>query len=212
LKHIFTVLLCLGLFACSGQESPSPVTVNTDGNHYRNAFFGVSVDKPEGWYSQPPEETMALQQRGSEALMADEKNKQALIDASLKSSVPVFGFFRVPPGTPGKPNPNVMAVAENLNGFPGVKSGCDYLHFVRQLLEKGQFSYAFSGECGSRKLAGESFGYLEGKVARGDVTVTQRYYATVREGYALSFIQTFFSAEGEAETRAILDSIEIEPM
>jgi hypothetical protein len=103
-------------------------------------------------------------------------------------------------------------VAENLEGFPGVKTGCDYLHFVRQLLTKGKMAYSFEGECTSQQFAGAPFGYMEGRIAFGDQMVIQRYYATIRGKYALSFIQTFFSDEGEARTRDILDSVRLDPV
>ena len=212
MKRLFVIVLATLLAACSSQDAPSPLTVNTAGNHYHNAFFGVSVDKPDGWYSQSPEETIALQQRGTTAISGKDQNMKAMIEASLKSSVPVFGFFQLPPGTPGKSNPNVLSVAENLQGFPGVKTGCDYLYFVRQLLEKGKLAYSFTADCAPRTFAGESFGYMEGQITFGEKTVTQRYYATIRGQYALSFIQTYFSDEGEAATGTILNSVKLEPV
>lgn len=210
MNRIIAVALSLLLMACSGQESPSPVTVNTEGNHYHNAFFGVSVDKPEGWYSQSPEETIALQQRGTDMLAGDEKGMRAMIEASLKQSVPLFGFFEVPPGTPDKLNPNVVAAAENLTAFPGIKTGCDYLDQVKQMLEQGRMAYRFEEKCGTREFAGKSMNVIEGTVEMGELTITQRYYATIKGRHAVAVVQTWFSDEAGEQTGRIIDSLVIE--
>jgi hypothetical protein len=207
LKPLYVTALLLLLVACSSQESPSPLTVNTDGNHYDNAFFGVGVEKPDGWYAQNPEETIALQQRGTAVLAGDKEGMRALIEASLESSVPIFGFFEVPPGTPGRMNPNVLGIAENITPFPGVREGCDYLEHVKHLLLQGNLPYRFEQECRSRTLSGRTLGLIVGTVELGEVTVTQRYYALVQKPYALAFVQTFYDDEGRENTGRIIDSL-----
>ncbi len=210
MKRIITVLLSLALFACTEQEPASPLTVNTEGNHYHNAYFGVSVEMPEGWYSQPAKETIALQQRGTRVLAGDEKAMQAMLEASLKSSVPLFGFFEVMPGTPNRLNPNVMAVAENLEGFPGIKTGCDYLEHVKKLMRQGKLPYQFEEGCQTRKLKGGSMDYFSAHLKTGTVKATQRYYATMKDHYALAVVQTYFDESGEKKTKRVLDSLVIE--
>lgn len=205
MKALFLTALSLLLFACSADEPASPITVNTSGNEFHNAFFGISVTKPEGWYDQSPEETL-MQQHGTQPA-ADEASRKAMIEAALNSNMPIFGFFAVQPGTPGRLNPNVLGVAENLSGFPDVQTGCDYLAHVQTLLSRGQMAYRFEGGCESRQLAGAKLDVIEGRVALGTMTVTQRYYATVRSGYAIAFVQTYFGDEGQARTAAVIDSI-----
>ena len=196
MRTLFTLALSLFLFACSGEQPPAQaqkqtpqvITSNTGGNQYHNAFFGVRVEKPEGWYSQPPEETIALQQRGTAALANEEEGMKAMIEASLQQSTPIFGFFEVPPGTPERLNPNVMSVAENLKGFPGIASGCDYLAQVRSLLEQGRMQYQFSPDCETRQLGGRELSMIEGRLEMAGVNITQRYYALLRDEYAIAFI------------------------
>lgn len=212
MKPLITIALALLLVACSSEESgrPDALTTNTEGNRYHNAFFGVKVEKPEGWYSQPPEETIALQQRGTAMISGDKEDMRAMVEASLEVSVPLFGFFEVAPGTPEKHNPNVMSVAENLAAFPGLKSGCDYLGQVRQLLEQSQMAYQLDQECTTQQFAGVSLDMIEGTLEVGGTTVSQRYYATLRDQHALAFVQTYFTEEGRKKTQRILDSLVFE--
>jgi len=212
LKLFTTIALALLLAACSSEEPsrPAALTTNTEGNRYHNAFFGVTVEKPEGWYSQPPEETIALQQRGTAMIAGDREDMRAMVEASLEASVPLFGFFEVPPGTPDKLNPNVMSVAENLAAFPGLKSGCDYLAQVRKLLEQSQMPYQLGQECSTQRFAGVSLDMIEGTLEVGGTTVSQRYYATLHDQHALAFVQTYFSEEGRLKTQRVLDSLVLE--
>jgi hypothetical protein len=200
-------ILPLWLLGCSGGEPPSPLTVSDGGNRYRNDFFGVTVEKPEGWYAQDPEETIALQQRGTAVLAGGEEGRQALLESALQSSLPLFGFFAVAPGTPGVSNANVLGVAENLTPFPGVQSGCDYLHHVQRLLEQGELPYRFSDSCTTLQLDGRSLGLIEGRVSVGEVHITQRYYALIQRPYALAFVQTYYDEAGREKSAGIIDSL-----
>lgn len=207
LSPIVVAALALLLAACAEEQAPSPLTVNSEGNTYHNAMFALTVEKPQGWYAQSPKETIALQQRGTAALAGDNENMQALIEASLDSTVPLFGFFEVAPGTPDRLNPNVLGMAENLTAFPGVQSGCDYLQNVRSLLKQGKVAYSFSEGCDVVTQGGRELGRITGRVKLGEVSVTQHYYATIQRPYALAFVQTFFSETDEASTGSVIESL-----
>lgn len=210
MKRLITAVLSLLLFACSSQEPPSPITVNTEGNHYHNAFFGVSVDKPEGWYAQSPEELIELQQRGAAVLADKDDSRRAMIEASLEQSTPVFAFFEVAPGTPGKLNPNVTSAAENIKAFPGIKTGCDYLEHVKALLAQGRIPYQFEGDCAENKLGGKPVGVMDTKVEAGNVIIHQRYYALIKDRHAVGVVQTYFDDESRAKTQRVIDSMAFE--
>ncbi|MDR9437814.1 MAG: hypothetical protein RI563_13105 [Thiohalophilus sp.] len=208
-KNIPVILLAALLsISCTDSGSDSPVTVNTSGNTYINGFFNLEVEKPVDWYAQSAEETIMLQQEGNKVLSGDDENMQKMIEAAMESSLPLFGFFEYPPGTPGKMNPNVLSVAENIKMYPGIKDPCDYVKAVKQILQQGQLSYEFDGECQSTTIGGKQAGYLDASLKVGTFDIAQRYHALITDGYAVSIIQTYMDEESHAKVDKVMDSIQ----
>jgi hypothetical protein len=206
-RILLSILLLVVVCACSKGEDVSPVTVNKQGNLFVNEYFALSISKPEGWYAQSAEETIALQQRGNALVAGDDKGLQAMIEASMQSSLPLFGFFEYPPGTPRQLNPNVLGVAENIGAFPGIKTGCDYLHHVKTLISQSKAPYEFKEGCGSASIGGREFGRLDAKVKMGDNEIGQSYYAVIQAKHAVSIVQTYMNIEGKAKTDDVIESV-----
>ncbi|MFO8023738.1 hypothetical protein [Thiohalophilus sp.] len=144
-------------------------------------------------------------------IAAEDKNMQKMIDAAMESSLPLFGFFEYPPGTPGKMNPNVLSVAENIKMYPDIKEPCDYVEAVKQILQQRQLNYEFNGKCQSTMIGGKQASYQNALLKFGTLDVTQRYHAMIIDGYAISFIQTHMDEESHARVDAVLDSIRFNP-
>lgn len=207
-KSLLVIILAALLsISCTESPSDSPVTVNSGGNTYVNGFFGMTVEKPADWYAQSAEETIMLQQQGNKVIAGDDKNMQAFIDAAMDTSLPLFGFFEYPPGTPGKLNPNVLSVAENIKMYPGIKQPCDYVEAVKGILAQGQLEYRFDGECQSGTIGGKESGYLDASLSIGDFNITQRYHAMLSNGYAISFIETYTDESSRIKVGKVMDSI-----
>jgi hypothetical protein len=208
IKFIFLVLSLFIITSCSSDKELSPVTVDKGGNLFVNEFFGLSVTKPEGWYSQNVAETMGLMKSGSEEMAKKDKNFQARLKASLDRTVPVFGFFEHNPGVQGKANPNVLASAENLKNISSVKSGCDYIAEVKKSLAKAPVQYHFEGACRTRSIGGKEFGYLDTSADQSGIKVHQVFYATIDRKYALALVQTYTDDDGRKGTDAIISSLQ----
>lgn len=206
-KIISIIIILLSVISCSNDAKESALTVNSNGNNYENNFFGISVVKPEGWYAQSAKETILLQQKGASIIANDDKSMEALIEAAMKSSVPIFGFFEYPPGTPGKLNANILSVAENIKVYPGIKKGCDYIALVKDLLAKSKLKYEFSEKCLSKNISGKEFGYIDASTDIGKQKVHQRYYANVSNGYAYSIVQTFYDDESRKKVISVLSTV-----
>lgn len=206
-RNAILALLTLLLVAPVTAATDPAVTVNSQDNIYVNELFGLSVEKPGGWYAQNVEEMIMSQQRGNKILAGDDKNMQAMLEAAKDSSLPIFGFYEYPPGTPDKINPNILSVAENIKLYPGIKHPCDYVNAVKSLLQQGKLEYTFNGDCQTGSLAGRKTGYLEASLNLGNLAITQRYYAILANGYALSFIQTFTDKESLAKVDQVMNSI-----
>ncbi|TDY04356.1 hypothetical protein [Thiohalophilus thiocyanatoxydans] len=195
----------------SGSGSDSPVTVNSSGNTYVNGFFGMSVEKPDDWYAQSSEEAIMLQQQDGKILSADGENMEAMIEAAMESTLPLFGFFKKPPGTPGTINTNVLSVAENIKMYPDIEKPCDYINAMKEVLEQGQLDYQFDSDCQTTRLGGKVSGHMDASLTVANHDVSQSYYALINKGYAISFIQTYADEQGAKNVAYIMDSIRFDP-
>lgn len=194
-------------------EAPSlsaseALTYSEDGQLFLNDLFGLQIEKPEGWFSQNAEDMLAMQQQ-SLALMSDD-NTRAMIRSALESTLPLFGFFEVPPGSPGKLNPNILGSAENIRLAPGIVSGCDYLAHARQALRMMQVNYEIDEQCGQHEVNGTEFDYFEAQAMFGPQLVKQRYLALVRDGYAIVVVLSFFDEESEARLNEVLATLRMQ--
>lgn len=204
------LLLFVLAFPISSQTtSNDALTINERGNTYVNRLLGVSVEKPANWYAQSVKEMIMSQQQGGKALAGEDQNMQAMLDAAAKSSLPLFGFYEYPPGTPGKLNPNVLSIAENIQMFPGIKDPCDYIHAVQNILKQGQLKYSFDSDCQHKTIGGQDSGYLDASLTLGKLKIYQRYHAVLKDGYAISFIQTYTDDVSLKKVNRVIDTIKI---
>jgi hypothetical protein len=202
MRTILAVAASFLLLACSrGERELSPITTTADGSKYVNELFGLEITKPEGWYAQDQEAAMKMSQKGAQLIAGDDKSMNALVSEALKTTIPLFGFFQHPPGAAVDMNPNIVSVAENVGGFPGVKTGCDYLFHVRKMFEEAAVEVSVSEGCERAEINGTSFGYIETIMTLGARRVRQRYYACVQGEHALSVVQTY----RDDETKQLVD-------
>lgn len=210
-KWIIALTLVL-LSGCKGGEDDKlALTQSTDNKHFTNAKFELSVEKPDGWYSQSAEEALMLQAQGSAALSGDDKNLKAQLDASVNTTLTLFSFFEFPPGTPGKYNSSVIATSENIIAFPGVKSGCDYLASMKQLIARSQMQMEFEEGCKTEKIGNSTFGFINGTMPMGlDKPVRQRYWSCRKGNHAIGVVQSFYDDAGDSATSAVIKTIKVQ--
>lgn len=210
MKYLIILASMFLLVSCSEKPTEkSVITRSADGKLYVNEHFDMTVELPAGWYFQDPESTLKLNRIGAGLIAGDNENMKAIMAESLKTTLPLFAFFRHEPGAPVKTNPNVISMAENIEIMPGVKSGCDYLFHARALLANAAVRIEMSENCRTQVINGTTFGYLDASMNLNGVNVYQRYYACVKNKHALSFIQTHFDEESKATVDGILGSLRI---
>jgi hypothetical protein len=179
------------------------------GNKFTNEFFNISVEKPEGWYAADNKEADAQRERGGEMIAGDDKNMKAMVNAAQQKTTPLFSFFEVPPGTPGKANSNIIAIAEDIKGAPGVKTGCDYLTLAKNLSAKSQVKIEFSDKCETKSINGTDFNFVDAQISMGSQTIKQRYFAMIRNEHAISMVQTFADDSGKAKVDKVLETVTV---
>ncbi|MES2820188.1 MAG: hypothetical protein V4812_14515 [Pseudomonadota bacterium] len=210
MKPLIAIVLCLSLAACDkAPEEGSALTTSADGSLYTNARFGLSVSKPEGWYAMDIKESMAQMQKGGAMMAGSDENMQAMMDASMKSTLPLFNFFEAPPGAAVKTNANIGAAAENVEALPGIKTGCDYLYQMKQLMAQSPLKIDFSQECQSIRINGNPFGMHSATMSVGNNEVKQRYYACIKDRHALVLVHSYTEDKGDETLNQVMETLKL---
>ncbi|MDO5623117.1 MAG: hypothetical protein Q4G71_00330 [Pseudomonadota bacterium] len=201
------LLLVLGSPAAFGASDM--LTKSVDESRYVNKHFELEITKPDGWFYQSPEQTLKMSQKGAAIASGDDANLKAMMAEAAKSTLPLFAFFSYPPGTPGKLNANVIGTAESTELAPGVKSGCDYLQNVRQVLEMTQMNMKMTKDCGSMQIDGSKMAYLDATLTLGKINVTQRYYACLKGKHAIGVVASYFDKASMDVTTQIVKGLKL---
>ncbi len=177
---------------------------------FTHPHFGLTMQLPRDWYVMgDAEKDTALAQVASFGGdgMDEAESRTALLLVATRYS---------PKELQDGPNCMLMCGAEKLPWFCGVDTGADYLARAREHFKPsnvkipGMSGVELSEKTSTRSLGGRSFEVLDAQIACGDVTITQRYYATVTAGNALFFVLTFLSEEDESDLKNILAKVRFE--
>lgn len=211
LRNIIFISLILLLSACGKEDKiNSGITISADGTLYENKVFSFSVVKPTGWFAQDIKDLIITQKKGGELAAGNDKNMKAIMVASMNSSLPLFGFYKLAPGTPAKSNPNISGVAERIEGLPGIKTGCDYLFHVKNLMTQSQVNIIFEDKCQSKIINGKEFGYYDASASFGNIKIKQRYLSCIQAQHAIAIVQTSFNEESLEILDGVVNSIQVE--
>ena len=181
-----------------------------EGQTYRNTFFGLTMQVPEGWHVQSNEQKKALLASGKQLAAGDDANMQALLKASEVKTASLLVVFQHEKGAPVDYNPAFTLVAENIAASPGVKTGNDYLFHARKMMEKGQLQYTFGKDVYNITIGGRDFAVLETSLDFNGVIVNQRYYVTVLKQFSLVFISSFQDEAQLRELEKVANSMQFE--
>jgi hypothetical protein len=210
LRTTQVVLFSVLLFGCQKKARDEIDFGNFSNSVYKNNYFGMTVAIPSDWSIQDQEAQRRLMKAGSAAVAGDDRNMKALLRASELQTVNLFAAFKHPLGTPVDYNPAVMSMAEMVRQMPGIKRGKDYHFQVRKLLESSQVKVSFPKEIYTEQLGGINFDVMDTEIKVRGVTVKQKYYATIKKGYALCFITAFTTDDEEASLHKILETVKFQ--
>jgi hypothetical protein len=176
---------------------------------YTNSYFNLKMVIPSDWYVQSKEEVKQLMKTGENVVVGDDKALKAMVKASEVNSANFLTVFKYERGAPVDFNPSFILMAENVSASPGVKSGSDYLFHTRKLMKQVQLKYTFPEEdFKSEVFGGQTFYKMKAELDISGLLVKQDYYATVINGFCLSFIASYIDEEQSAELVKVLRSME----
>lgn len=174
---------------------------------YQNEYFGLAVGLPPDWSVQDQVARQKLMDMGGKMAAGDDKNLKAALKASEMTTVNLFAAFKHPVGSPVLCNPNIMCLAERVRHMPGIKRGKDYLFHSKRMLESSQMQVSFPSEMTTETIGGLEFGVLHTEMSMAGMTIRQKYYAAIMEGYAMVFIVSFTTDEEESSLQDILATV-----
>jgi hypothetical protein len=174
---------------------------------YTNDYFGLQLTVPEKWQIQDSEARDRLMKVGKEVIAGDNQNMKAMLDVSEQNAVNLLTLFKFPLGAAVDFNPSLVCVAEKVSQLPGIKKGSDYLFHVRKLLESGQLKYKFDDQVYSEKIGGTDFDFMITHLDVRNISLTQKYYASIQKGYALGFVLSSSNEIEAQEVHKILQTV-----
>lgn len=189
---VATVFVVFGASSCKNQNQKVFDTGRLDSTTYHNSYFDFRMDVPKNWYIFNRRELTEANKRAAEAIPNKTVRDQMARVMELQS-VPLLTMFKSEPGTVVTGfNPSVQIIAENLKWYPEVKTGEHYLRQALQLfLASGMPYKSFDVPITMTKMGGEAFYKMKLEADYGAYIVTQEWYSTVIDGFALNFGFTY---------------------
>ena len=180
-----------------------------EGNVYTNDFFKMDITIPDKWIVATDEEKTEVLKQGKEVVSKDDKTKAKQMDLSTLRTVYLLMTSQKGLKVQSTPNPNFIVIAEKLSFFQGVNDGSKYLGEVKKQLKTlaSTMPYKFDKEIYTEKVGGKDFSVLEATIDTGTIKMTQKYYACVLNGYALSFISTYTDDVSAKSLDALVKSV-----
>ena len=212
LKRINVLLVTIGILFLATQMSACKDATEIDPgilgkNTYSNEFFGFEITLPDDWYLLDQQGMNAVSQAGGRAVAGKNKRLKAAVKAAKNGSHNLVMAYEHPVGTRVPFNPAIGAVAQRLDMLPGVRSGRDYLLYLKRFMSQSRIRVDFSPEIGLVKVGGVYFDHVYAEANLGNTMVSQEYYASVRKGYVLSFLMSYVEGDQYGVLQKSIDSI-----
>lgn len=170
------------------------------GSSYSNDFFGLRLTIPYGWRVEGQATKDMLREKGRELIKTDNPQTNAQLDASASNTVNLLTVFKYEIGTSVGFNASLICGAEWLET---PMSASQYMASAKRVLEMSQKNYEVKPFT-TEMVGGQEFAVMEVVM---DSTIRQKYYASIKKGYALFFILTYAADEDEAILRQALRSV-----
>lgn len=186
------VFVVFGSSSCKNKNEKIFDTGRLDSTTYYNSYFDFQMDVPKNWYIFNRRELTEANKRAAEAI-PNKAVREQMIKVMELQSIPLLTMFKTEPGTVGTNfNPSVQILAENLKWYPEVKTGEHYLRQALQLfLASGMPYKSFDVPITMVKMGGKAFYKMKLEADYGEYIVTQEWYSTVIDGFALNFGFTY---------------------
>ncbi|MEC0242189.1 hypothetical protein P4H66_20500 [Paenibacillus dokdonensis] len=174
---------------------------------YTNDYFGLTVQMPKEWEVQGQDAMQDVMQTGKDIIANGDDDKQAALDEAEQKILNFFLTSKYPMNEQDI-NPSVISNAEKVSPLQ-VRNGKQYLEASQAMLKTTELPYEFD-EIKTVNLGGKDFHMMTATLKGNGITLNQRYYSTLTDGYAVNFISTYFDDASKAETDKVIQSVKFE--
>lgn len=213
-KIVQLLLVSLVIIGCVSEKKKSLPEAfdygNTVDNVYSNTYFDMTIPLNEGWYVTPKSQMDALNKQGQSMVAGDNTNLEKALKANAVRSASLLYLYKHELGAPVTFNPSLLVIAENVEQFPGVKSGEDYLFHTENILKQTTMEFDIIDRSKIRTIGGNTFSSMrmDMTVATNNLRVQQEYMSRIEKGFALNFVISYINDEQKQELEQMLEKIE----
>lgn len=202
----YLTLWAIFVFTSSCGKKEEKLDLGTmQGALYKNNYFRLTVKIPEAWHVQDNETKKKLMAQASRIAAGGDEKLRDRLDASALDSVNLLTVLQYPAGTPVDYNPVFLVMADKVGSW--INRGSDYLMNTKAVLEKTKMSISFVDGISSETVGGVTFDTMETRIKTPKLPVTQKYYVTIKKGYALVIIVSYAADKESQALNGIIQSI-----
>ena len=202
---IGVLFLATQMSACEDSTAVDPGILGK--NTYSNEFFGFEMTLPDDWHPLDQEGMNMVSQAGGRAVAGKNKRLKTAVKAAENGSYNLVMAYQYPVGSRVPFNPAIGAVAQRADMLPGVRSGRDYLLYLKRFMSQSRVKMDFSPDIERVNIGGVDFDHIYAEASLGNTIVSQEYYASVRKGYVLSFLISYVEGDQYGALQKSIDSV-----
>ncbi|HBS12820.1 MAG TPA: hypothetical protein DEO36_09805 [Flavobacteriaceae bacterium] len=181
-----------------------------ENNTYKNKFFGMTLEIPDGWDVQSNAEQEALIKEAQVDLDNKEFDKMLKTADITSASLLMVSQFDTQSHTDSEVlNSNFNFTAENI-GLTSIKDGKDYLDTLRKAMIEAQMPIKADEDTKSIEVDGQTFYYFDAVMTMNGMDIKQRYMATVMNGFSLIYVATYGTEEQLEKLMDVLKTTQFE--
>ena len=192
----FPVVLFLLFFACTTNEDKPSLGEVRDGV-YTNEFFNLELVVPEGWTVGTREEVENFLEVGSETMKRLNDSLATVLDTNDFTDAILFIMNKYPDASinpnrsVGVPSSLIMS-AEKIAANPDLSVPKDYLvNLKKEYQQMNQLKMRFEDDYDQVDIGSKRFFILKGVASLGLLEITQEYWCSIENDYALVMILTY---------------------
>lgn len=203
-KYLFLVAFLAVFFVSCNKKQSQPLNFDygkVENNVYNNSFFKFSIQVPPTW------ETLT-QEQNQNLMNAESADKKANVEQTSVNLLTVLQNENENPGADFYANLSV--IAENLKGSDRVKNGTDYLMLTRKALDDTGIKREYPDK-GTviENINGTEFSTMRVNTVDPSLKFSQKFYTTIINGYALTFIESYSDENQQIELNKIIQTLKI---
>ncbi|HMO80073.1 MAG TPA: hypothetical protein PKD24_04710 [Pyrinomonadaceae bacterium] len=162
------------------------------GHEYRNKFFGFTFVLPEHFSILNRTELELYSKAGAEIVGGDESSRSQRFEQGVKDTIVLFAATYTPEEPAKLAAVEIVAVKQPDNATANLALAAS----VRLMTETGK--YTVTESLNPKMIGGREFVGVEYETTAFGISMRQRTYATMRNGYSLFVSFVYLSPEGLA--------------